>query len=642
VHEEGPDGQPADATEKAAATEKFAFTPPEVEPRIDFERTRATEPKAKARPKQRLRLRRWQVVTAAITACVLLAAAGWIAHRGTQAAGNLRNAADMFATMQRQLTDGDLAAARSTLVALQKETATAKDKTSGPLWTVATVLPWLGDDLSAVRTITVALDELASGGLPALIDVAAALESGTLAPSAGKIDLAVLRRTTDRLARAAAVVHRATGRVAAIRTAGLTGQVDAAVTQLREALRKAERLIGPAERAAEVLPDLLGADGPRRYLMLFQNLAEVRATGGMPGAFIVVETHDGAVQLIEQGSAAAAIRSFPAPVLPLDPDAEALYSERLGIFPADVNLTPDFPTAARLAREMYRLRSGKTVDGVIATDPVALSYLLRASGPVPMPFGAPLTADSAVRMLLSQIYATATNAQQDAYFAHAARAAFEVLTRPQANPRGLLAELARAAGERRLLLWSADRDLQKNIEGTVLAGALPLDDGAAPTVGVFLNDGSGAKLSYYLAPAATLAVGGCDGDGSRELRLRVTIGSTAPRSGLSEAVLGLGLSGDPYTIRTNVSVFSPTAGAIADATLDGAEAEMGTGVEHGRAVGIVTVDLPPGATKTLAVTLLTGPAPAVTQAGAVRPRLWTTPAVVPWKTDVTAGTPCSK
>jgi hypothetical protein len=285
---------------------------------------------------------------------------------------------------------------------------------------------------------------------------------------------------------------------------------------------------------------------------------------------------------------------------------------------------------------MYRVRSGKTVDGVIATDPVALSYLLRAAGPVPMPFGGPLTADSAVRMLLSQIYATATLPQQDAYFAHAARAAFDVLTRRQSNPRGLLTELTRAAGERRLLLWSADPREQKSVEGTVLSGMLPLDDGASPTVGVFLNDGSGAKMSYYLTHAATLAVGSCDVDGSRELRLRFTLGSTAPRSGLSEAVLGLGLSGDPYTVRTNVMVFSPTGGSIADATLDGTEAEMGTGVEHGRAVGIVTVDLPPGATKTLVVTLLTGPA------GAVRPRLWTTPGVAPWKTEISAGTPCSK
>jgi hypothetical protein len=173
----------------------------------------------------------------------------------------------------------------------------------------------------------------------------------------------------------------------------------------------------------------------------------------------------------------------------------------------------------------------------------------------------------------------------------------------------------------------------------VLAGALPTDDGKTPAVGVFLNDGSGAKLSYYLTHSATLSVGGCDADGSRELRLRVTLGSTAPRSGLSEAVTGLALSGDPYTVRTNVMVFSPTGGSVADATLDGAEAELGTGVENGRSVAIVTVDLAPGTSKTLAVTLITGP---LSASAPVRPRLYTTPGVTPWPTEISSGPPCTK
>jgi hypothetical protein len=51
------------------------------------------------------------------------------------------------------------------------------------------------------------------------------------------------------------------------------------------------------------------------------------------------------------------------------------------------------------------------------------------------------------------------------------------------------------------------------------------------------------------------------------------------------------------------------------------------------------VDLPPGATKTLAVTLITGP---MAGARAVQPRLWTTPGVVPWQTGISAGAPCSR
>jgi hypothetical protein len=286
--------------------------------------------------------------------------------------------------------------------------------------------------------------------------------------------------------------------------------------------------------------------------------------------------------------------------------------------------------AATFAREMYRVRSGRTVDGVIATDPVALSYLLKATGPVDMPGGAKLAAETAVKTLLSDVYASMTNAQQDAYFAGAALAAFHTLTRKQSNPRAVLTELARAASERRLLMWSTHPDEQALITGTAVAGTLPGDDGRNPTVGILLNDGTGAKLGYYLTQAASLEVGGCAQDGSRELRLKVTLGSSAPASGLSESVTGLALAGEPGTIRTNIMVFSPTHGTVADANLDGAELDFGTGFEHGRAVAVATLDLPPGARSTLSFTVITGPLPAT----GINPRLVTTPMVAPWKTDI--------
>ena len=69
-----------------------------------------------------------------------------------------------------------------------------------------------------------------------------------------------------------------------------------------------------------------------------------------------------------------------------------------------------------------------------------------------------------------------------------------------------MAALARAAGERRLLLWSADPVEQTEIAGTVLEGSLPIQDGNRPIVGVFLNDGSGAKLGAF--QGMTVGIGG--------------------------------------------------------------------------------------------------------------------------------------
>ncbi len=449
-----------------------------------------------------------------------------------------------------------------------------------------------------------------------------------------------MRRAAPELNHAEQAFRRARESVGAIPAARLVTPVRNAVQQLRDQLTRSGRLLGAAARTTALLPGMLGGDGPRTYLVLFQNLAEVRATGGMPGAFVVIRADGGAITIADQGSASG-MRAFARPVLPLDPADRQLYTDRLATYPADINLTPHFPTTARLAREMYRRRSGTTVDGVLATDPVALSYLLSALGPVPVPGGEALTATSAVPALLSRIYAAGMSpGEQDAYFAAAARAVFgAVLARPP-GPLALATALSRAARERRLLVWSTRDDENRLLEETTLAGSMPERDGDRPLVGVFLNDGSGAKLGYYLTHRADLAVTPtCRPDGRRELTLRVRLGSTAPRTGLPADVLGLGLAGDPYTARTNVAVYSPAGGAVAGIRLDGARSAFGSGRDRRRAVGIVTVDVPPGRQRILDVTLLTG-IPAHGYGPTVTPRLWLTPGIAPWAQSAGSAAGC--
>ncbi|WP_432826450.1 DUF4012 domain-containing protein [Dactylosporangium sp. CA-092794] len=564
----------------------------------------------------------------ALALVVALAGGGWTGVRGLRAADDLTRAAALFQQLAAQLTAGDAGAAAATLSALQARTRAARERTGGAAWRLAGHVPAVGDELSAVATVAEVLDDLARRALPPLIETAGSVGSGALLPRGGRLQLPALRAATPRLAAADAVLRRDRDRIAAVPLRGLDARVRDRIEQLRGYLERAIAITGPLARAAALLPAMMGADGPRTYLVLFQNLAEVRATGGLPGAFVVLGADRGAISIIEQGTAFTTLGEFDRPVLPLPAAQRDLYTDRVGKVAGDANFTPYFPAAAATLREMYRLRSGRTVDGVLATDPVALSYVMAATGPIAVPRGGPLTARTAVRTLLSDAYATwRTDAEQDRYFAGVARAVFDRLTALDAEPRALLAALRRATGERRMLVWSAHPDEQRLITGTALEGALPPEDGPDPTVGVFLNDGTGGKLSYYLSPAASVSVGACRPDGRRELTVRVTLSSSAPSSGLPETVTGLAQAG-PYVARSNVLVFAPTGGAIASAALDGAPAPMGTGVERGRMVGVVTLDVPPGGRRTVELTVLTrdtrtGPA-------RIEPRLQTTPMARPW------------
>ncbi|MET8310590.1 DUF4012 domain-containing protein [Micromonospora sp. NPDC005173] len=584
--------------------------------------------RSRSRRRRRARLRR-ALLGALVVGSLLLATGGWIGFRGWQARAHLLNAAGLARELSAQVVGGDTDRALRTLAALQEQSGAARAATADPGWRLARRTPIAGDDVDAVRRIAVAIDELARQTFPTLLRT----DLTSLVPTGGRLDLARLTAVSGELSQVDDAVQRTRSDLAAVPADRLVNQIRQALTDLRGEIDRLASLTSAADQGARLLPPLLGANGPRRYLLVSQNPAELRATGGMFGAYAMIEADKGQVRMGKQGSSAS-LGQFNPP-LKLPAETRALWTDLPGIYPADVNLTPHFPTAATLYREMFRRKTGTTVDGVLAVDPVVLSYLLKATGPVLVPGGVPLASEKVVQTLLNETYQRLDVRQQDAFFAASSAAVFDASFKENVNPKVLLSAFDRAITERRMLFWSARPEEQRTIGDSRMAGTLPEQD-TVPTVGVFLNDGSGAKLGYYLRPTANLTVGECQPDGRRELRLRVTLRSTAPKSGLSESVLGLGMAGDPYTMRTLVSIFSPAGGSVLDARLDGTEIAMGSGTERRRQVATANVEASPGAERTLEVTLLTA------KTGVGQAELWLTPTASPWTTQVHSASSCDQ
>ena len=584
--------------------------------------------RSRSRGRRRALLRRI-LLSALVVGSLVLGVAGWVGFRGWRAHAHLVNAAGLAGELSAHLVGGDTARAQRTLAALQEQSGAARRATADPGWWLGRQTPYAGANLSAVRQIAIAIDDLARQAFPALLRV----DLGGLVPREGRLDLTGLRAVTTDLVEVDKTVQRTRTDLAAVPGDRLVGQVRQALEGLRGEIDRLAAITSAADRASRLLPPLLGVDGPRRYLLVSQNSAELRATGGMFGAYAVIEANQGRMKMGAQG-ASGSMGRFTKP-LKIPAEQRALWGDLPGIYPADVNLSPHFPTSAALYREMYRRHSGQTVDGVLAVDPVVLSYLLRATGPVRVPGGVSLSTENAVKTLLSDTYQRMGTEEQDTFFVAAAATVFDTLFAKNVDPNGLLSVFDRSMQERRILFWSARPEEQQKFGDSRMAGTLPEQD-TVPTVGVFLNDGSGAKLGYYLRQSADLVVGDCQADGRRELSLRVSLRSTAPASGLSESVLGLAQAGDPYTARTLVSVYGPAGGAVLDTRLDGAETSVGTGTERRRQVATVNVEVGPGGTRTLEVSLLTGK----TSSGTAE--LWLTPTATPWTTQVVTAPSCSQ
>ncbi len=392
-------------------------------------------------------------------------------------------------------------------------------------------------------------------------------------------------------------------------------------------------------RATRLIPPMLGAKAPRDYLVVFQNLAEPRATGGMFGSFAVIHVDKGKITVVDEGTPTRTLGVFDPPIAKLSADQRALYTNRPVVFPADVNFTPDFAVAAELFAKMYTERTGNAVDGLMAIDPVALSYLMQGTGPVDAGDGVVLTSENVVSVLLSKAYREfddgVDQAPRDAFLARAAAAAFTAVSNGSGNAQKTMDGLSRAASERRLLLWSTDPAEQADLAATQLGGRLPQTAGT-PTIGVFLNDGTGGKMGYYLENKVSVAAGDCTTDGRRRLEVTVTLHSTAPKSGLPIYVTGPKKLVEPYSIQNNVSVFAPVGGRVDHAVIDGVVTGIPLGKEGALEVGTVTSVVRPGATTVIKFNVLspaTGP-------GRITPDLVVTPGVNPWVESVGPYEPC--
>ena len=539
-----------------------------------------------------------------------LLAAGWTGYRGLQAKDHLLRAAAAVSRLQQQAKDGDVAGERMTLASLQDQTRAARSETSDPIWRAIRVIPVVGRNSSVISAVAASVDDLAQHALPPLVDASATVDLRAISPRAGRVDLGPLQRAAPAVTAADAAVNRVRAQVDAVSTKGLLGPVRSAVMRLRVDLDSAARSTATAARAVTLVPPMFGADGPRTYAVLFLNNAELRAPGGIPGSWAIIRADHGKVEIAAQGSASDVNHKLTSVNVPAD--VTALYTDRAGRYFQDVALTPYFPTAAALAKQMLEQATGLRLDGVIATDPVALAELLRATGPVRLPLGGTLTAANAVSVLLSDVYLRVPDPrQQDAFFGQAAKAVFDALSAGQGDARATVRALATSASQGRLSVWSSRPDEQQQLAGTALEGVLPrVDAPGRPSIGVFLDDSTGGKLDYYLRQEVAVVGAGCSSTRA-EFDVRITLTSTAPKTALPDYVTGGGTFGVPIgTTRTQVFVYAPPGGAVVRATSDGTDAKLGTGTEGGRVVGIVTIDLTAGATKTVTVRLSTAAMPA--------------------------------
>ena len=251
---------------------------------------------------------------------------------------------------------------------------------------------------------------------------------------------------------------------------------------------------------APQLPDALGANGPRRYLIAIGNQAEMRASGGAPLTLILVEFDQGRITIPIKGQTSTEL--FPplnAPVKWWGPAKNPFFDTNPRFQPMVVTDThPNFLYSAREMAGAWQAGGYPVVDGVVTIDLTAIGSVLNAMGPIQSPAYGEVTGDKLGQILLIDAYAK--YGQADAVKRQAANQALldQLLAKLLSGDELVSAAkaMAKTAPGRHFQVWMANPDFQNVIVKSGAGG-----DVQSPTTGdwsaVYTQNGNQSKVDVF-------------------------------------------------------------------------------------------------------------------------------------------------
>lgn len=258
---------------------------------------------------------------------------------------------------------------------------------------LAALLPKAGAELDAAQAVSRAGVAASRAGERLARDLAAAGTDTNLV-----YKLAVLRNAALAALPEVTLALRA---LSALSPRAFSGARGAAIAAVREKVARAGAALGELPELADALSSFLGNAAPRRYLVIFQNSAELRPTGGFIGSFAAVTVRRGSLERIDIPAGGAYDLKGSTTALVLPPGPLRLVAGRWYFH--DANWFPDFPTSARKLEWFYQKSGGGTPDGVIAVTSDALPGLLELLGPVKLPGGEEATSANVLELIRADI-----------------------------------------------------------------------------------------------------------------------------------------------------------------------------------------------------------------------------------------------
>lgn len=513
---------------------------------------------------------------------VLGAVGGFCAWRFYQQAMDVRDhelaAVEAVSGLQdvSQLRDADTM--NAAIEQAQVHASAAKEIADGALWRVASYVPVLGDDVTAVRGMVDVVDGMVGETLPSLAStVQTLMNSGLSGGGEGQLNLQPIVDAQDGFAKVNELVQQQADAINALPQPHV-GVVRSAYEQGKEQINKVADMLDQVNGMVQAMPKLLGQDGPRTYLLVAQTTSEQRSGGGLVGSLGTMQVDNGNISVGEFHSN----KEFVALGESATAEEHDVFSDPL-YFSFDVRdlfAVPDFSRTAEMLNTVWqRSEYARDIDGVIAIDPLFIQEMVRINGDITLDNGQVLTGDNTAEFMLNGIYKAFDPDTQDMYFEYVASAvmdgAFSNMTMDKmmqiAQAMGTLAE------GRHFYAYTFHEDEAEYFQGAGFAKNAP-DSETDPEVGIYMNEQNASKLGWYLRRSSTITRTACNADGSQTYHVTFSITNTLTSDEMASAttyILGGaqpgvdGIVAPAGTSAQRMLFYAPAGGSITNLTASG-------------------------------------------------------------------------
>lgn len=472
--------------------------------------------------------------------------------------------------------DDDFAQAETAMDEVDASRFALRDKINDPFWSLVSTLPFMKEDVQAVNELLDIVDDSCDRIIRPFIAQAKTHPLSELKAEGG-FNVNLINSYLDFAEIILPTVDDVAERMNEIKfgpiSKGAVGDYTEKIISLVETYEHFKEYI-PLVRA------FCGDGEDRFYIMMAQNSAEIRASGGYPGSMGIVRIENGVLEIGDFMS-----------VYDLLPMGQAFDSgityEEIQLFgymyageAHDACFNPHFSRVGEITKASYEEYNPEYVDGIISLTPAVIQDILKfLNATISLDDGSVLDGDNATRIIQRDLYieyqgqqwaAPVYNNYVDSLFSQTAKEAMDILVsnfKLEKLPEYV--KLFEAGFQNRtIMLWLADPREERLVENIGASGNLNYDKND-PKAGIYFSICDPSKLGMFIEILPKLSEPVKLPDGSNEYVMQVTFNNYL-NDYLEEYYINSDfvLGGYGGTIQSYVYFFAPKGGTVSDFEID--------------------------------------------------------------------------